>query len=84
MPFNLPISIDKIDPDEILALTANSAKNHCCNKDKEKFLSLQHAECSAPVFEIMKFKNTIHNGITKDEIKAGIHEIYFSEEDWDE
>lgn len=70
VPFNLPISIDKIDPEEILALTTSDKKmegNHI------KFILLKKVG-----------KAYIDTTVTKDEMKAGIHEIYFSEEDWDE
>ncbi len=70
VPFNLPISIDKINPEEILALTASDKK---MEGDRIKFILLKKVG-----------KAVIDTSVTKDEIKAGIHEIYFSEEDWDE
>ena len=70
VPFNLPISIDKINPDEILALTTSDKK---MEGDKIKFILLKKVG-----------KAMIDTSVTKDDIKAGIHEIYFSEEDWDE
>ncbi len=70
VPFNLPISIDKINPEEILALTTSDKK---MEGDRIKFILLKKVG-----------KAVIDASVTKDEIMAGIHEIYFSEEDWDE
>lgn len=70
VPFNLPISIDKIDPEEVLALTTSDKK---VEGDHIKFILLKKVG-----------KAVIDTTVTKDEIMTGIHEIYFSEEDWDE
>ena len=67
VPFNLPISIDNIDPEEILRLTASDKK---MEGDQIKFILLKKVG-----------KAVIDTTVTKDEILAGINEIYFSEED---
>ena len=67
VPFNLPISIDDIDPEEILRLTASDKK---MEGDQIKFILLKKVG-----------KAVIDTTVTKDEIMAGINEIYFSEED---
>ena len=70
VPFNLPISIENIDPEKILELTASDKK---MEGNQIKFILLKKVG-----------KAIIDNTVTKDEILAGINEIYFSEEDWDE
>jgi 3-dehydroquinate synthase len=70
VPFNLPISIENIDPEEIYALTASDKK---MEGDHIKFILLKNVG-----------KAMIDTTVTKEEIIAGINEIYFSEEDWDE
>lgn len=67
VPFNLPITIDSIDPDEILQLIASDKK---VEGDKIKFILLKKVG-----------KAMIDTTVTKDEIMEGIKEIYFSEED---
>lgn len=67
VPFNLPISIDNIDPEEILKLISSDKK---VEGDKIKFILLKKLG-----------KAIIDTSVTKDEILAGIREIYFSEED---
>lgn len=70
VPFNLPISIEDIDPEEILALTASDKKTE---GDHIKFILLKDVG-----------KAVIDTSVTKEEILAGINEIYFTDEDWDE
>lgn len=70
VPFNLPISIENINPEQILELTTSDKKTE---GDKIKFIVLKKVG-----------KAMIDTTVTKDEIMAGIQEIYFSEEDWDE
>lgn len=70
VPFNLPISIENINPEEILALTASDKK---MEGDRIKFILLKQVG-----------KAIIDSTVTNDEIMAGINEIYFTEEDWDE
>jgi 3-dehydroquinate synthase len=70
VPFNLPISVENIDPEEILKLTASDKK---MEGDHIKFILLKKIG-----------KAMIDTSVTKEEIIAGINEIYFSEEDWDE
>lgn len=67
VPFNLPISIDNIDPEEILALTASDKK---MEGNQIKFILLKKVG-----------KAMIDSTVTKEEILEGIKEIYFSEED---
>ena len=67
VPLNLPISIDNIDPEEILRLTTSDKK---MEGDQIKFILLKKVG-----------KAVIDTTVTKDEILAGINEIYFSEED---
>lgn len=69
VPFNLPISIEDINPEEILQLTTSDKK---MEGDKIKFILLKKVG-----------KAFIDTTVTKDELLAGINEIYFSEEDWD-
>ena len=70
VPFNLPISIEDINPEEILQLTTSDKK---MEGDNIKFILLKKVG-----------KAIIDTTVTKKEILAGINEIYFSEEDWDE
>ena len=70
MPFNLPISVDNIDEEKILELTS-SDKN--AEGDHIKFIVLKKLG-----------KAMIDISITKEEILAGIKEISFSEEDWND
>jgi 3-dehydroquinate synthase len=70
VPFNLPISIENIDPEEIYALTSSDKK---MESDHIKFILLKKVG-----------KAMIDSTVTKDEIIAGIKEIYFSDEDWND
>lgn len=70
VPFNLPISIENINPEQILELTTSDKK---MEGDRIKFIVLKKVG-----------KAMIDTTVTKEEIMAGIQEIYFSEEDWDE
>lgn len=70
VPFNLPISIENIDPEEIFALTSSDKK---MEGEHLKFILLKSVG-----------KAMIDKTITKEEILAGINEIYFTDEDWDE
>ena len=67
VPFNLPISIDNINPEEILALTASDKK---MEGNQIKFILLKKVG-----------KAMIDTTVTKEELLEGIKEIYFSEED---
>lgn len=67
VPFNLPISIDNIRPEEILALTRSDKKREA---DHIRFVLLKKVG-----------KAVINTEVTDSEILAAIHEIYFSEED---
>ncbi|MCM1184104.1 MAG: 3-dehydroquinate synthase [Roseburia sp.] len=69
VPFNLPISVENIDPEEIYTLMLSDKK---VEGDHIKFILLKSVG-----------KATIDTTVTKEEILAGINEIYFSEEDWD-
>jgi 3-dehydroquinate synthase len=69
VPFNLPISVENIDPEEIFRLTSSDKK---MEGDHIKFILLKKIG-----------KAYIDTTVTKEEIIAGINEIYFSEEDWD-
>ena len=60
VPFNLPITIDDIDPDEILRLIASDKK---VEGDKIKFILLKKVG-----------KAFIDTSVTKDEIMSGIQE----------
>ena len=70
VPFNLPISIDKIDPEKIYELTTSDKKTE---GDHIKFILLKKVG-----------KAIIDTTVTKEEILAGINEIYFTDEDWNE
>lgn len=69
VPFNLPISIEDINPEEILQLTTSDKK---MEYGHIKFILLKKVG-----------KAIIDNTVTQEEILEGINEIYFSEEDWD-
>lgn len=70
VPFNLPISVENIDPEEIYALTTSDKK---MEGNQLKFILLKKVG-----------KAMIDTTVTKEEIIAGINEIYFTDEDWDE
>ena len=70
VPFNLPISVENINPEEILTLTASDKKTE---GDNIKFILLKKMG-----------KAMIDRSVTKEEILAGINEIYFTDEDWNE
>lgn len=70
VPFNLPISIEDINPEEIYALTTSDKK---MEGNQIKFILLKKVG-----------KAMIDTTVTKEEIIAGINEIYFTDEDWDE
>lgn len=67
VPFYLPITVEGIDPDEILALTKSDKKMEA---GKIKFILLKKIG-----------KAVIDKTVTDEEILAAINEIYFSEED---
>jgi 3-dehydroquinate synthase len=67
VPFNLPISIDNIDPDEILRLTKSDKKMEA---GQIKFVLLKKVG-----------KAVVDRTVTDEEILDAINEIYFSEED---
>jgi 3-dehydroquinate synthase len=67
VPFHLPISIDNINPDEILRLTKSDKK---MDQGHIRFILLKKVG-----------KAIIDTSVTDDEIIAGIKEIYFSDED---
>lgn len=67
VPFYLPISVDNINPQEILTLTKSDKK---ANGDKIKFVLIKHIG-----------KAFIDETVTDEEILAAIEEINFSEED---
>lgn len=69
VPFNLPISVEDINPEEIYELTSSDKK---MEGSQIKFILLKKVG-----------KAVIDTTVTKDEILAGINEIHFSEEDWD-
>lgn len=69
VPFNLPITIEDIDPDQILEYTTSDKK---MEGDKIKFILLKKVG-----------KAVIDKSVTKDEILEGINEVYFTDEDWD-
>ncbi len=69
VPFNLPISIEDIDPEEILRLTFSDKK---MEGDKIKFILLKKVG-----------KAVIDTTVTRDEILEGIKEIHFTDEKWD-
>lgn len=67
VPFNLPISIDSIDPEEILKLTKSDKKMEA---GTIKFVLLKKVG-----------KAVIDRTVTDEEILEAIREIYFSDED---
>ena len=67
VPFYLPISVDGIDPEEILRLTKSDKKMEA---GKVKFVLLKRIG-----------RSMIDKTVKDDEILAAIQEIYFSEED---
>ena len=67
VPFNLPISIDSINPEEILKLTKSDKK---METGQIKFVLLKKVG-----------KAVIDKTVTDDEILEAIREIYFSDED---
>lgn len=67
VPFYLPISVEDIDPQEILRLTKADKKMEA---GKIKFVLLKKIG-----------KAVIDNSVTDEEILAAVNEIYFSEED---
>ncbi|MBO4750225.1 MAG: 3-dehydroquinate synthase [Lachnospiraceae bacterium] len=66
VPFNLPISVDGINPDEVLKLTKSDKKK---DGDHIKFILLKKIG-----------KAVIDTSVTDEEILAAIKEIYFDEE----
>ena len=67
VPFYLPISVDNVNPEEILKLTKSDKK---MKGDKIKFVLIKHIG-----------KSFIDETVTDEEILAAIDEINFSEED---
>lgn len=67
VPFNLPISIDHINPEEILRLTKSDKKMEA---GKIKFILLKKVG-----------KAVIDTSVTDEDIRNAIQEIYFSDED---
>ena len=67
VPFYLPISIDDIDPDEILWLTKADKK---MESGRIKFVLLKKIG-----------RAVLDSTVTDEELLAAIREIYFSEED---
>ena len=67
VPFNLPISVEDIDPEEILRLTKADKKMEA---GKVKFILLKKIG-----------KAVIDKTVTDEEILASVNEIYFSDED---
>ena len=67
VPFNLPISIDSIDPEEILKLTKADKK---MESGQIKFVLLRKVG-----------KAVIDRTVTDEDILTAIREIYFSDED---
>lgn len=67
VPFNLPITVENIDPSDILRLTKSDKK---MNAGKIKFILLKKIG-----------KAVIDTSVTDEEILAAIREIYFSDED---
>lgn len=67
VPFNLPITVDGIDPEEILRFTKSDKK---MESGRIRFVLLKKIG-----------KAVIDNTVTDEEILAAVNEIYFSEED---
>ncbi len=70
VPFNLPISVDNIDPKEIVALTKSDKKMEGGNI---KFVLLKKIG-----------KAVIDTTVTEEELLAAVEEIYFDDEDFNE
>lgn len=70
VPFNLPITVTDIDPEEIVALTASDKK---ATGDGIKFILLKRVG-----------KAVIDTTVTKEEMLAAIKEIYFDEDKMNE
>jgi 3-dehydroquinate synthase len=70
VPFNLPISVENIDPENIYNIMTSDKK---MEGGHIKFILLKKVG-----------KAYIDTTVTKEEIIDAINEIYFSEEDWDE
>lgn len=70
VPFYLPISVDGISPEEVLALTASDKK----------------AEQSGLKFILLKKigKAVADSSVTEQEILEAIREIHYTEEDFNE
>lgn len=67
VPFNLPITIEDVDPEEILKLTKSDKKMEA---GRIKFVLLKKIG-----------KAVIDYTVTDEELRMGIHEIYVSDED---
>lgn len=67
VPFNLPISVEGIDPEEVLKLTKSDKK---MESGKIKFVLLKKIG-----------KAVLDTTVTDEELLGAINEIYFSEED---
>ena len=67
VPFNLPISVEEINPDEIVRLTRSDKKMEA---GQIKFVLLKKIG-----------KAVIDNTVTEQEILEAVNEIYFSERD---
>lgn len=67
VPFNLPISLEDIVPEDIVALTASDKK----------------MECGTLKFVLLKKigKAVIHTDVQRDEMLAAINEIYYKEDE---
>lgn len=68
VPFYLPISVDGINPEEIVRLTRSDKK---MRQGKIRFILLNRIG-----------KAFIDDSVTEEEILAAVNEIYFDEEDW--
>ena len=67
VPFNLPISIEDIDPDEIVALTKADKK---MDAGQIRFILLKKVG-----------KAFVDQTVTEEEMLAAVNELYFSEDD---
>ena len=67
VPFQLPISIEGIDPEEILKLTKSDKK---MESNRIRFVLLKRIG-----------KAVLDNTVTDEEILGAVREIYFSDED---
>lgn len=70
VPFNLPISVENIDPEQILELTRSDKKMEA---GKIKFVLLKRIG-----------KSMVDKTVKDEEVLAAVNEIYFSEEDMKE